>query len=340
MLKFNFYHNRKDNFYSNNNERETSGLIGYLRGDFGAGGKGFHHRWFENKEALNNEKFKDDLNKVMDFLCERLLTNRQYMRSVVYGLPKARIDTKESTSYGVFVETDGYEYDIRAICDDGNYDFYIYCYDKRFQEPQYLNARRFRDENGKLTEKVEEIAKKTLAEARNYYINGDRYENNGRIYTFRVTEENMLFEGTDGEKIFVVPELMGTYLPDIASEGSSFVKVPLSQTLTNLTLGDLIQGTKLSSVHLVHDEVDNDLATIEDLSDTMLTDEGRVAWADVLNARVSEIYNGSYGIQIECSGVDDQRLSDFSYALSGNWSAEEYDRWFKTEDEQEQNMSM
>ena len=49
MLKFNFYHNRKDNFYSNKVERETTGLIGYIRGDFGSGGNSFHHSWFENK---------------------------------------------------------------------------------------------------------------------------------------------------------------------------------------------------------------------------------------------------------------------------------------------------
>ncbi len=340
MLKFNFYHNRKDNFYSNKNERETAGLIGYIRGDFGSGGNSFYHTWFENKEKLNNEVFKDDLNKVMEFLRERMLTDRQYMRSVVYGNPNAKIDTKESTSYGVFVETDGYEYDVGAICDDGNYDFYIYCYDKRFQEPQFLNSRRFRDEHGKLNEPVEEIAKKTLTEARNYYINGDRYENNGKIYTFRVTEENMLFEGQNGEKLFVAPEMMGTYLPDVASEGSAFVKVPMSQTLANLTLGDLIQGVKLSSVHLVHDEAEIDLATVEDLSDSMLTSEGREAWSDVLNAKVTEIYNGYYGIQIQCSGVDEQRLADFSQALAGNWSAEECEEWFDYEAIEGPNMSM
>ena len=194
MLKFNFYHNRKDNFYSNKVERETTGLIGYIRGDFGSGGNSFHHSWFENKGKLNNEVFKEDLNKVMEFLRERMLTDRMYMRSVVYGNPNAKIDSKESTSYGVFVETDGYEYDIRAICDDGNYDFYIYCYDKRFQEPQFLNSRRFRDEHGKLNEPVEEIAKKTLPEARNYYINGDKYENNGKMYIFNDINEEPQME--------------------------------------------------------------------------------------------------------------------------------------------------
>lgn len=340
MLKFNFYHNRKENFYSNKVERETTGLVGYIRGDFGSGGNSFHHSWFENKGKLNNELFKEDLNKVMEFLRERMLTDRMYMRSVVYGNSNAKIDSKESTSYGVFVETDGYEYDIRAICDDGNYDFYIYCYDKRFQEPQFLNSRRFRDEHGKLNEPVEEIAKKTLPEARNYYINGDKYENNGKIYTFKVTEQNMYFEGKDSEKIFVEPNLMGTLLPDVATEGSSFVKVPLYQLQTNLTLGELIKSVKLSSVHLVHDEVDIELATVENLSDAMLTDEGRRIWSDVLGAKVDEIFNGYYGIQIQCSDVDHKRLSDFSYALAGYCPESDYNNWFIDIEDGGPNMNM
>ena len=191
-----------------------------------------------------------------------------------------------------------------------------------------------------MNEPVEEIAKKTLPEARNYYINGDKYENNGKMYTFRATEENMYFEGKDGEKLFVAPELMGTFLPDVATEGNSFVKVPLNQIQSELTLGELIKAVKLSSVHLVHDEAEIDLATVEDLSDSMLTSEGKKAWSDVLNAKVTEIYNGYYGIQIQCSGVDEQRLADFSQALAGNWSAEECDEWFDYETAVGPNMSM
>ena len=340
MYKFNFYHTRPENFFRNDKGEQTKGLVGYLRGDFGRDGKEFHHTWFNNNEKLNNPTFKEDFDKIMETLRERLLTDRDWMRSVAYNHPGAKIESESTSSYGMFVETERYEYDIRTITEDGNYDFYIYCYDKNFQEPQYLNSRRFRDENGKLTEKVEEIAKKTLPEARNYYINGDKYENNGKIYTFRVTEENMLFEGQNGERLFVAPEMMGTYLSDVASEGNSFVKVPMSQTLTNLTLGDLIQSVKLSSVHLVHDEAEIDLATVEDLSDAMLTSEGKEAWSDVLNAKVTEIYNGYYGIQIQCSGVDEQRLADFSQALAGNWSAEECDKWFDYDIAQGPDMSM
>ena len=340
MYKFNFYHTRPENFFRNNKAEQTKGLVGYLRGDFGKDGNEFHHTWFNNSEKLNNDKFKEDFDKIMETLRERLLTDRDWMRSVAYNHPETKISSESTSSYGMFVETERYEYDIRTITEDGNYDFYIYCYDKNFQEPQYLNGKRFRDENGKLTEKVEEIAKKTFAEDRNYYINGDRYENNGKIYTFKITEENMLFEGKDGEKLFIAPELMGTYLPDVASEGSAFVKVPMSQTLANLTLGDLIQGVKLSSVHLVHDEVDIELATIEDLSKGMFTEAGNKAWADVLNAKVDEIFDGTYGVQIQCSGVDHQRLTEISYALAGYCPERDSKEWFNEIEDAGPNMSM
>lgn len=340
MYKFNFYHTRPENFFHNAKTDEIKGLIGYLRGDFGKDGKEFWHTWFDENAKLKTEEFRADLDKTMTTLRDRLLTDRDWMRSVSHNHPESKINSEITDSYGMFLETDKYEYDIRLITENGNYDFYIYCYDKRFQEPQYLNAKRFRDENGKLTEKVEEIAKKTFDEARNYYIDGDRYENNGRIYTFRVTEGNMLFEGQYGERIFVAPEMMGTYLPDVASEGSSFVKVPLNRIQTNLTLGELIKSVKLSSVHLVHDEVDIELATVENLSDAMLTDEGRRIWSDVLGAKVDEIFNGYYGIQIQCSDVDHKRLSDFSYALAGYCPESDYNNWFIDIEDGGPNMNM
>ena len=340
MFRFNFYYTRKENFFNNNNAEQTKGLIGYLRGDFGKNGNEFYTSWFNKNEKLNKEPFKTEFDDVMKFLRERLLTDRAYMRSFVYGNEQLKLDTSESNSHGMFVESENYEYDIRTISDNGNYDFYIYCYAKRFQKPQYLNAKRFRDEYGKLTEKVAEIARKTLPEALNYYTDGDRYENNGEIYTFKVTDENMLFEGTDGTKLFVAPEMLGTYLPDIASLDNSFTKVPLEQTLSNITLGDLLKGVSLSSVHLVHNEVEHDLATIEDLSYDTLTDKGRAEWADVLGARVEQIYEGSYGVQIQCCDVEYERLEEFSKALAGYCPAEEWNKWFDKDAENEQNLNM
>lgn len=111
----------------------------------------------------------------------------------------------------------------------------------------------------------------------------------------------------------------------------------LKQVYNNLPQHD---DVSLSSVHLVHDEVDTDVATIETLTDAMLTDEGRKEWSDVLESRVTELFNGYYGTQITCSNVDHERLTEFSYALAGNCPAEDYDKWFDFEEELKADMNM
>ena len=84
---------------------------------------------------------------------------------------------------------------------------------------------------------------------------------------------------------------------------------------------------------------EHDLATISELNDKTLTDQGKLAWIDVLTAKVERIYTGYYGLQIGLSGASPDRLRDFSFALAGQCSAEDYDRWFKS-DEPEQSMKM
>lgn len=140
MYKFSFCHSRPENFFANSNPQETKGLIGWMRGDFGSDGKEFWHTWTDNNEELKTEEFKNDFDEIVNTLRERLLTDRAYMRSVAYNHPEAKIESETTDSYGMFAETENYEYDIRLISENGNYDFYIFCYDKRVQEPQYLNC--------------------------------------------------------------------------------------------------------------------------------------------------------------------------------------------------------
>jgi len=120
----------------------------------------------------------------------------------------------------------------------------------------------------------------------------------------------------------------------------SFAKVTLEQSLSRLTVGDLLQGTKMEDVHLTHKDEEIDLATIAELDSKTLTDEGKARWANVLNARVENIYEGSYGVQIECSGVEAQELADFSQMLAGNCSAEEYDKWVQQDEPEGPTMNM
>ena len=85
--------------------------------------------------------------------------------------------------------------------------------------------------------------------------------------------------------------------------------------------------TLLADVHLVHKEVDIDPATIVELSANTLTDAGKQAWADVLEAKVCRIYGGAYGLQVELKGVKPSRLQDFSTMLAGYCSEESYEKW-------------
>ncbi len=95
---------------------------------------------------------------------------------------------------------------------------------------------------------------------------------------------------------------------------------------TTLTLWQLM-ACGLEEVHLVDAEVEHEVATIVELNQTTLTEAGREQWRDVLDARVTRIYSGIYGTQIELSGCDYKQVEAFSFALAGYCSEEEYRIW-------------
>ena len=95
---------------------------------------------------------------------------------------------------------------------------------------------------------------------------------------------------------------------------------------------------KWEDIHLVHDEIDNDPATIVELSDSTLTAAGREAWADILDSKVKRIYTGIYGLQMELTGVKASRLDEFSHMLAGYCSVTDYEKWVATDEGQCQKM--
>lgn len=103
-------------------------------------------------------------------------------------------------------------------------------------------------------------------------------------------------------------------------------------------LKDLL-ACKWEDIHLIHDEIDNDPATIVELSNSTLTAAGREDWADILNAKVKRIYTGIYGLQIELSGVRASRLDEFSHMLAGYCSVEDYELWVSEEEDPCQKMN-
>lgn len=108
--------------------------------------------------------------------------------------------------------------------------------------------------------------------------------------------------------------------------------VKQQQTAPDFKLRDLLR-IPLQDIHLVHSDEDIEIATIEELKSDTLTDVGREEWADVLNASVVRIFDGIYGVQVECSGVNPQRISEFSFMLAGQCSSQDYEKWVAHEPE-------
>ena len=87
-----------------------------------------------------------------------------------------------------------------------------------------------------------------------------------------------------------------------------------------------LMGCNLYDVHLCDGDEDHELTTVVELNQDTLTEDGRREWSDVLNAKVTSIYEGHYGVQIGLTGYPAERLRDFSFMLAGHCPVEGYDR--------------
>ena len=102
------------------------------------------------------------------------------------------------------------------------------------------------------------------------------------------------------------------------------------------TLKDLIECS-LEDIHLVDRDEEHELATIVELNRDTLTEEGKQDWDDVLRAKVERIYDGDYGVQIEVSGCEAERVKDFSFMLAGYVPESDFNKWVNSAPEQGEN---
>ena len=80
--------------------------------------------------------------------------------------------------------------------------------------------KRYRDAAGRLTMNTAEIARLTEQEARDYYRPGGRYIYQGIAYGLEIVGGVLAhFRGINGGSMFVPVEKLGTFLPDVASDG-------------------------------------------------------------------------------------------------------------------------
>lgn len=123
-------------FYSELDEKqdEALGTVGHIRMDFGSGGKEFWHTWWpHNEDRFNTLEFKEELQAIVDTLrANGPLKDLASMSN--YCHKNGGAITEDSRSFGYVAETDHYRYCLRCTPTPGDYQGYLYCYDKRQQE--------------------------------------------------------------------------------------------------------------------------------------------------------------------------------------------------------------
>lgn len=121
---------------------QQTGLIGHLRGDFGSNGNEFWTTWWDFRKDRKTEEFKSDLDAVVNMLREdgNALTNLDSMKTFCRD-KKLRINPfGDSRSYGIRVDTEMYAFLIKLTPYPDDYNFYCYCYIKKYLDGHIKNA--------------------------------------------------------------------------------------------------------------------------------------------------------------------------------------------------------
>ncbi len=118
--------------------------IGYLRGDFGNDGSCFYTTWFDRCRRYKTDDFKAEFDEVINALRSSeygILKSRTDMEHFVKERGAATIDGAVSTEYGIRVDTDDHAYLFRCNPMQGQYNFYCYCYVKKWLDRNIEKAK-------------------------------------------------------------------------------------------------------------------------------------------------------------------------------------------------------
>lgn len=123
-------------FYALKPEQEEAlGGIGHLRMDFGHHGTEFWTTWHDHcGDRLNTPEFRAEIDEVVNELRETVLKDRAAMRSYCSDFGGELGENLGIRQYGYVVETEHYRYCLRCKPQEGDYDGYLQCFDRRVQE--------------------------------------------------------------------------------------------------------------------------------------------------------------------------------------------------------------
>jgi hypothetical protein len=173
-------------------DEENPRLIGYLRGDFGSGGTEFHNRFFDVNPNLKTPEFKADFDTAINKFREMVLKDRFSMNK--YCGAVRRGGGEENRQFGFKAKSGKYEYCIRAFPRKGNYDFYVFCYEREPENIREINKGIINDNMEKLGKYKFYIDKgaKTVTRVRYDFESGEIIsEKTGCDALLKIRRENM-----------------------------------------------------------------------------------------------------------------------------------------------------
>lgn len=116
-------------FRAINNERRS--CIGHMRGDFGRSGQEFWSSWFFETKNLHTEQFRRDLDELVESLREGPLQSFSTVQQYCRDNPRSRMGDDCREFHALVAENEHYKYCILLNPVPSDYNFYIWCHDKR-----------------------------------------------------------------------------------------------------------------------------------------------------------------------------------------------------------------
>lgn len=125
-----------DLYFSRSEEQDkAAGCVGHLRGDFGGGKQFFTTWWPHQNDALNTPEFKQDIDRTVNWLREQpdspLRDFDTMKRCCARYMPSCEIKGGALPSCGFMVKTKQYVYMLRCTPVKGDYNFYMYCFQRQ-----------------------------------------------------------------------------------------------------------------------------------------------------------------------------------------------------------------
>jgi hypothetical protein len=120
-----------------------TGCIGHLRGDFDRDGNGFFTSWDDHRKEWKTDEFKTEFDDVINALRSEeygLFQNRSAMRKYASQYPASAFEGNYCTEYGFRAETEKHAFLIRCNPTQGDYNFYCYCYVKKWLDGHIKSA--------------------------------------------------------------------------------------------------------------------------------------------------------------------------------------------------------